>query len=92
MNTISNLCRHWKRRLKEPRLCARILRHSFCTTQLAAGVPLNPVQSLMGHRSIRSTDRYVHAIDSGRAEAASLLDRFFRPVPSAASPEPSPTN
>ena len=77
MATISNLCRHWKRRLNEPRLNARALRHSFCTAQLAAGVPLNQVQSLMGHRSIRSTDRYVHAIDSGRAQAAALLDRFF---------------
>lgn len=77
MNTISNLCRHWKRRLKEPRLSGRILRHSFCTAQLAAGVPLNQVQSLMGHKSIRSTDRYVHAIDSGRAKAAALLDEFF---------------
>lgn len=79
MNTISNLCRHWKRRLNEPRLSARVLRHSFCTAQLTAGVPLNQVQNLMGHRSIRSTDRYVHAIDSGRAEAASLMDRFFAP-------------
>jgi integrase len=79
MNTISNLCRHWKRRLKEPRLSGRTLRHSFCTAQLAAGVPLNQVQSLMGHRSIRSTDRYIHAIDSGRKQAASRLDRFFEP-------------
>lgn len=79
MNTTSNLCRHWKRRLKEPRLRGRILRHSFCTAQLAAGVPLNQVQSLMGHRSIRSTDRYVHAIDTGRATAAAILDQFFSP-------------
>lgn len=77
MNTISNLCRHWKRRLKEPRLSGRILRHSFCTAQLSAGVPLNQVQSLMGHRTIRSTDRYVHAIDTVRASAAALLDKFF---------------
>ena len=79
MNTISNLCRHWKRRLKEPRLSGRILRHSFCTAQLAAGASLNQVQSLMGHRSIRSTDRYVHAIDTDRAKAASKLDHFFAP-------------
>jgi len=78
MATISDLCRHWKKRLNEPRLSARALRHSFCTAQLAAGVPLNQVQSLMGHRSIRSTDRYVHAIDKGRARAAALLDRFFK--------------
>lgn len=77
MATISNLCRHWKRRLGDPRLSGRILRHSFCTAQLAAGVALNQVQSLMGHRSIRSTDRYVHAIDTDRAKAAALLDRFF---------------
>ncbi len=77
MATVSNICRHWQRRLKEPRLNGRALRHSFCTAQLAAGVPLNQVQSLMGHKSIRSTDRYVHAIDSGRAEAAALLDKFF---------------
>ena len=77
MNTISNICRHWKRRLDEPRLSGRILRHSFCTAQLAAGAPLNQVQSLMGHRSVRSTDRYAHAIDKGRAKAAAQLDHFF---------------
>lgn len=86
MNTISNLCRHWKRRLKEPRLSGRILRHSFCTAQLAAGVPLNQVQSLMGHKSIRSTDRYVHAIDKGRAQAAARLDNFFTTEPKTKKP------
>jgi integrase len=45
--------------------------------QLVAGVPLNQVQSLMRHRSIRSTDRYVHAIDTGRATAAAMLVKFF---------------
>lgn len=84
MATISNLCRHWKHRLKEPRLSGRALRHSFCTAQLAAGVPLNQVQSLMGHKSVRSTDRYVHAIDTGRAKAASLLDHFFQTEQKAA--------
>lgn len=84
MNTISNLCRHWKRRLKEPRLSGRILRHSFCTAQLAAGVALNQVQSLMGHRSIRSTDRYAHAIDTDRAKAAQKLDQFFTRCPPGA--------
>lgn len=80
MSGLTNILRRWSKRLGEPHLSARTLRHSFCTAQLSAGVPLNQVQDLMGHRSIRSTDRYVHAMKGPRLLAAAKLDTFFQPL------------
>lgn len=40
------------------------LRHAFATHQIEAGLPIHRLQRLLGHRSIRSTLRYVHLADS----------------------------
>ena len=37
-----------------------VLRHSFCSHLVMAGVPLRDVQELMGHRSFETTLQYVH--------------------------------
>ena len=36
------------------------LRHAYATHQLEAGVPVNQLQTLLGHKDLHSTMRYVH--------------------------------
>lgn len=42
------------------------LRHAYATHQLAAGLPVERLQRLMGHNDIHTTLRYVHWVPSGR--------------------------
>jgi len=47
------------------------LRHAYATHQLAAGLPVERLQRLMGHTSIHTTLRYVHWLPSaGDGEGA----------------------
>jgi integrase len=49
------------------------LRHSFGTRLALLGVPTLTIKSLMGHSTIRITERYLHAADSSKDDAIKLL-------------------
>jgi integrase len=49
------------------------LRHAYATHQLAAGLQVERLQRLMGHRSIQTTLRYVHWVPSAH-EGEGALD------------------
>ena len=49
------------------------LRHAYATHQLAAGLPVERLQRLMGHNDIHTTLRYVHWVPTAK-EGTGALD------------------
>lgn len=52
-------------------------RHTFATLALTAGVDIYTTSQLLGHATIRHTQRYAKIINSKRIDAVSLLDGIF---------------
>lgn len=50
------------------------LRHTFASWLVGAGVPLTEVRDLLGHASIRETERYAHLAPGRLSQAVALLD------------------
>lgn len=60
--------------LLRKRVTPHTLRHTFATSLLDAGVDLKTVQNLMGHSSIRTTERYLHSSDDKKMDAVNRLE------------------
>ena len=50
------------------------LRHLYATELLRRGVSIRVVQELLGHHSVKETQRYCAVTDKDRREAVRLLD------------------
>ncbi len=50
------------------------LRHLYATELLRRGVSIRVVQELLGHHSVKETQRYCAVTDVDRREAARVLD------------------
>jgi len=50
------------------------LRHAYATHQLTHGLPVHELQQLLGHRSLHSTQRYVHWVPGPSRVGASHAD------------------
>jgi len=61
------------------------LRHTFGTRAADAGVPLPAIRDVMGHRSIRMTERYAHATDEGKRRVVEAAGRKIAQVVKIAS-------
>ena len=51
------------------------LRHSFASRLIMAGVDIRTVQELLGHKSLRMTERYTHLSPAHKLEAVQRLAR-----------------
>ena len=57
-----------------------VLRHTFASHLVMRGAPLKAAQELMGHTTIKMTERYAHLSPDVRKDAVRLLDRSVPPA------------
>lgn len=83
-HAIDDLFRAARETIGDRRMHPHALRHTFCTALVRAGVSIDVVMRLAGHRSITTTMRYVHEAGEEGAKAVRLL-RFAPPDAPGAS-------
>jgi integron integrase len=58
------------------RVTCHTFRHSFATHLLEGGTSSKKVQQIMGHKSLKTTEQYLHALNDGRVGVRSPLDEW----------------
>jgi integrase len=62
-------------KLADPQPTPHDLRHTYGSWLAEDGVPPQQIAALMGHKSIRSTERYIHATEARFDQARAALER-----------------
>lgn len=91
---ISERTLEWQAEQIGKRACARkvtphMLRHTFATRLLAAS-NLRVTQDALGHRSVKSTERYTHPTFHDMAKAMAAASREHEPANPATPSQPEP--
>lgn len=90
---IEKIFARWRKRLNEPRLAPRALRHTFGTENAAEGTSPFDLQLLMGHANLRQTQGYYHGQDArSRAAVNSLAKKLGRRSPDEATTAAKPAD
>jgi len=89
MNYIVRLCQRWQKRIGEPRLCGRVLRHTAVTLYLQAGGTLPEAAAFAGHALMTTTNRYAHALRDREGAGAERLGKLLRRAASGDAPHPA---
>ena len=58
-----------------------LMRHSYATHLIEAGVDLLEVQKILGHHSILTTARYTHLTDTTNQQADQLINALMMALP-----------
>lgn len=58
-----------------------VLRHTFASHLAMRGAPLRHIQELLGHSTIKMTERYAHLMPEAKRDVVQLLDRGAQMVP-----------
>jgi len=66
----------WSKKAIGKRVTPHILRHTAATLMLSAA-SAKDVSSLLGHKSLRITDHYLHAISQNQIDAVVSIDRLL---------------
>lgn len=74
-------------KLADPQPTPHDLRHSYGSWLADRGVPPSDIASLMGHKSLRSVERYIHATEARFDRARAALERQ-EPTPQRGSGVP----
>jgi site-specific recombinase XerD len=53
------------------------LRHSYASHLLEAGVSLRSIQQVLGHKSLRTTEVYIHVTQPGAERVQEIVDRLM---------------
>ena len=56
------------------------LRHTSATLLLSSGTNIKNVASRLGHSQLKTTDRYVHALEEADKQAANTFETMFNPA------------
>ncbi len=62
------------RRLGLEKVHPHLLRHTMASLLRKRGVDLDVIRDRLGHESIATTERYIHGVPRGQAEAAKKLE------------------
>jgi integrase len=86
---IADLTHPWQRVREQaglPDVRLHDLRHSFASLGIAAGLSLPEVGKLLGHRSVATTHRYAHLLETAERAASDRLGMVLSRVLNSATP------
>jgi integrase len=76
----------WKKRLNEPRLSGRTLRHSFGSFVFHMAENPAEARAVLGHRSMATTQRYLHELGLHEKKSLSRIESWWSGEADATSP------